>query len=87
MEQDIPPAAADAAAARLQKWVRQTAARRHVEPCRILNTQTVAAIAAARPASFAELEAVKGMGPVKVQRYGRMILDVLAGEPERLLCD
>jgi ATP-dependent DNA helicase RecQ len=66
-----------AIAARLQKWVLQMAAVRKAEPFRILNKQTVAEIAAARPTSFAELEAVKGMGPVKVQRYGRMILDIL----------
>ena len=70
-----------AVAVRLQKWVRQTAAIRKVEPFRILNKQTVAEIAAARPTTFSELEAVKGMGPVKVQRYGRMILDVLAPPP------
>jgi ATP-dependent DNA helicase RecQ len=68
--------------ARLQKWVRQTAAIRKVEPFRILNKQTVAAIAAARPATFGELEAVKGMGPVSVQRYGRMILDLLSGRED-----
>ena len=70
-----------AVAVRLQKWVRQTAAIRKVEPFRILTKQTVAEIAAARPASLSELEAVKGMGPVKVQRYGRQILDVLAPPP------
>jgi ATP-dependent DNA helicase RecQ len=68
-----------AVALRLQKWVRQTAVIRKVEPFRILNKETVGAIAAARPATFGELEAVKGMGPVKVQRYGRAILDVVAG--------
>ena len=83
----LPPAAAlpgaepdRAAEARLQKWVRKTAAVRGVEPFRILSRQTVAAIAAARPATFAELEAVKGMGPVKVQQYGRMILDTLQAD-------
>ena len=38
------------------------------------------AIAAAQPGTFDELSAVKGVGPVKVQRYGRTILDLLAGE-------
>jgi ATP-dependent DNA helicase RecQ len=69
-----------ALAARLQKWVRQTAAIQKVEPFRILSRQTVEAIAAARPGTFEELQAVKGMGPVKVQRFGRKILDVVAGE-------
>ena len=66
--------------ARLQKWVRHMAAAQKVEPFRILSRQTVEAIAAARPSTFDELLEVKGLGPVKVQRYGRMILDLLAGE-------
>ena len=80
--QDLPAEAGTvpdhALVARLQKWVRQTAAGQKVPAFQILNKATVAAVAAARPTNFAELEAVKGMGPVKVQRFGRMILDVLA---------
>ncbi len=68
-----------AVALRLQKWVRQTAAIQKVPPYQVLHKATVDAIVAARPASFAELEAVKGMGPVKVQRHGRAILDAVAG--------
>jgi superfamily II DNA helicase RecQ len=67
-------------AARLQKWVRQTAAAQKVEPFRILSRQTVEAIAAAQPGTFDELQAVKGMGPVKVQKFGRTILDLLAAD-------
>ncbi len=71
---------AQALAARLNQWVQQTAAAQKVETFLILNRQTVEAIAAARPATFEELQAVKGMGPVKVQRFGRMILDLLSGD-------
>ena len=77
---DPAPAPDRTLAARLQKWVRQTAEAQHVAAYQILHKATAEAIAAAHPATFAELEAVKGMGPVKVQRYGRMILDVLSGE-------
>ena len=66
-----------ALAARLHEWVRQTALARKVPAYQILPKATVEAIAAARPSSFAELEEVKGLGPVKVQRYGRLILDLL----------
>jgi len=69
-----------ALAARLQKWVRRTAAVQKVETYRIISKATVEAIAAARPTTFAELQAVKGIGPVKVQRFGRQILDVLGAE-------
>ena len=75
-----PAAAAQpgrALAARLQEWVRQTAAARKVPAYQILPKATVEAIAAARPSTFAELEEVKGLGPVKVHRYGRLILDLL----------
>ena len=67
-------------ATRLQKWVRQTAAAQKVEPFLILNRQTVEAIASARPTTFEALGKVRGMGPAKVQRYGRTILDLLASE-------
>lgn len=67
-------------ATRLQKWVRQTAAAQKVEPFLILNRQTVEAIASARPTTFEALGKVRGMGPAKVQRYGRTILDLLESE-------
>ena len=67
-------------ATRLQAWVKQTAAEQGVAAFQVLNLQTVAAIAAARPRSFEALQSVKGMGPVKVKRYGRTILDLLAEE-------
>ncbi len=65
---------------RLHKWVRQTAKVQSVPAFQILHNATVEAIAAAHPTNLAELEAVKGMGPVKVQRYGWKILDALSGE-------
>ncbi|MDR2849916.1 MAG: ATP-dependent DNA helicase [Verrucomicrobiota bacterium] len=76
-----PPAPGDpdsALTARLSAWTRQQAIIRKVPPYQILSHATLAAIADARPATLSELEAVKGMGPVKVQRYGRTILDLLA---------
>ena len=69
-------------AGRLQNWVVHTAATRKIEPYRILNRATVLAIVAAKPHTFDELEKVKGMGPVKVQRFGRQILDVLEATGE-----
>jgi len=78
-----PASAPDhALAARLQEWVRRTAAAQKVPAYQILHKATVEAIAAARPATFEELEAVKGMGPVKVQRFGRTILDLLEAGAE-----
>ena len=70
------------AVSRLQKWVRRTAAEQNVEAFLVLNRQTIEAIAAAEPTTFEALGKVKGMGPVKVHRYGRAILDLLAGETD-----
>ncbi len=66
-------------AARLRKWVRQTAAVRKVEPYRILSKETIERLAVARPATFEELQDIKGIGPVKIQHYGRALLDLIAG--------
>jgi ATP-dependent DNA helicase RecQ len=43
----------------------------------VCNDRTLHAIAAARPDSHAELEAVHGMGPNKVAQFGDAILEVL----------
>jgi Superfamily II DNA helicase len=67
--------------AKLQAWVLKTAKSQNVPSYQILPKATVEAIAAEHPTSFTELEAVKGMGPVKVQRYGREILDMIGAAP------
>ncbi len=43
----------------------------------VAHDATLRAIAAARPADEAELSAVAGMGPVKVDRYGAEICEVI----------
>ena len=40
--------------------------------------ETLAAIAAARPASLTALERVKGIGPNKLDRYGADLLAIVA---------
>jgi ATP-dependent DNA helicase RecQ len=47
----------------------------------ILSNATLAELARCRPQTHDELLAVKGMGPVKVERYGRTLLEILAEEP------
>jgi superfamily II DNA helicase RecQ len=44
----------------------------------IVHDSTLAAVAAARPSSRAELLAVPGVGPVKAERYGETLLALLA---------
>jgi DNA helicase-2/ATP-dependent DNA helicase PcrA len=43
---------------------------------------TLGAIAAARPASLAELARVKGVGPAKLEQYGDEVLGILADHTE-----
>lgn len=44
---------------------------------RILTNRQLAAIAAARPSSLSGLGAIDGIGPARLQRYGRAILRIL----------
>jgi ATP-dependent DNA helicase RecQ len=69
------------AADRLRAWRRDTAAREERPPYVIFDDATLHALAAARPANEAELLAVPGIGPGRLQRYGEAILHVLAGGP------
>ncbi len=64
--------------AALRTW-RTARAREDGMPAYVVaHDQTLAAIAAARPASLAALRRVKGMGPAKLDKYGDEILDVVA---------
>ena len=47
-------------------------------PYVVLHDSTLLAIAEARPRDPAALAAMPGMGEKKLERYGRMLLDVLA---------
>jgi len=44
----------------------------------LLHDATIAAVAARRPATADDLLGVPGLGPVKVARYGAVILDLVA---------
>ncbi|MDP9074402.1 MAG: HRDC domain-containing protein, partial [Actinomycetota bacterium] len=64
----------------LRAW-RAAAARAAGVPGHVLlHDATLAAVAAARPTTAEELLGVAGLGPVKVARYGRMLLDLVAGQ-------
>ena len=65
--------------AALTAW-RAGAARGAAVPAHVLlHDATIGAIATMRPATTDELLAVPGLGPLKVARYGTVILDLLAG--------
>ena len=63
----------------LREWRRAEAARRAVPAFVVLHDRTLAAVALARPATLSALAAIPGIGPAKLEAYGRAILDLLHG--------
>jgi DNA helicase-2/ATP-dependent DNA helicase PcrA len=63
----------------LRAWRADVAARDRVALSAVLGDGVLARIAAARPTTLARLGAVPGVGPVKLNRYGTALLQVVAG--------
>lgn len=61
----------------LRNLRRREARRRRWKPYMVFDDATLLAIAAARPTTAAELLAVPGMGPKRVERYGEAILTLV----------
>jgi RecQ family ATP-dependent DNA helicase len=76
------PASADRAsevlAALLREWRAAEAKRLRVPVYLVLNNRTLQAVALARPANGAQLLAIDGIGPAKVERFGEAILKLCA---------
>jgi ATP-dependent DNA helicase RecQ len=64
--------------AELKAWRTRRAREDGVPAYVVLHDTTLSELAARRPGSAAELAAVKGLGPTKIERYGEELLDVLA---------
>jgi ATP-dependent DNA helicase RecQ len=62
----------------LRAWRRAEAARQRVPPYVIFHDQTLAAIAADRPKTRAALLAIDGVGQAKLDRYGAVVLELVA---------
>jgi superfamily II DNA helicase RecQ len=62
---------------RLAEWRRDRARRDGVPAFVIAHDATLRAIAAAQPADETALSAIAGIGPVKVERYGAEICEVV----------
>jgi superfamily II DNA helicase RecQ len=58
----------------LRQWRIDTARHATVPPYVIFHDTTLAEIARTRPASMADLAAVSGVGPTKLERYGAAVL-------------
>jgi ATP-dependent DNA helicase RecQ len=66
----------------LRAMRRRRAAAQKVPPYVVFHDRTLAAIAAARPQSPEELEAIPGIGPAKLSRYGGELLEIVRGNGE-----
>ena len=62
----------------LHLWRRERAKQDGVAAYIVAHDAMLATIAAEKPSSLAALRRIKGMGPVKLDQYGREILDVVA---------
>ena len=67
---------------RLSAWRKRTAAAEGVPAYIVFSNDTLAKIAAAEPQTLDDLGGVRGVGPVKLSRYGEAVLNVLGGQPE-----
>ncbi|HMF42122.1 MAG TPA: ATP-dependent DNA helicase RecQ [Polyangia bacterium] len=66
---------------RLKLLRKQLATARHVPAYVVFSDATLLRIAEQRPASDQALLAIPGIGPVKLQLYGQVLLDTVAGAP------
>jgi ATP-dependent DNA helicase RecQ len=67
----------------LREWRRGEAARRAVPAYVVLHDSTLAELAAARPATLDALAGIRGIGPAKLQAYGRELIAIFAAEEDR----
>ena len=75
--EDLPPSFAA-----LKAWRLERARADGIPAYVVFHDSTLAEIAARRPRSEAELSKVAGVGPAKLERYGRDVLVALAAEAE-----
>jgi len=66
---------------RLKLLRKQLATERHVPAYVVFSDATLLRIAEQRPASDEALLAISGIGPAKLQLYGRVLLETVAGDP------
>jgi ATP-dependent DNA helicase RecQ len=64
----------------LREWRRQEAARRAVPAYVVLHDSTLAALASARPSTLDALAGIRGIGPAKLEAYGRELIALFAAD-------
>jgi DNA helicase-2/ATP-dependent DNA helicase PcrA len=73
-----PSPADEPVLAALKAWRSSTAKAANLPAYVVFHDSTLAAVAQARPRTRAELLALPGLGPVKVERYGDALIEVVA---------
>ena len=63
--------------ARLEQWRRETAAAAGTPSYIVFSNDTLFRIASSNPQTLEELDKIRGVGPVKLERYGSAVLAVL----------
>ena len=66
----------------LRTWRRERADREGKKAFHVFTDTTLQSIAAAQPQTLDELQAVKGVGPKKLEQFGQAVLDVTRNESE-----
>ncbi len=74
-----PPGSTQAYEGALREWRSEAAKRATVPAYVVLNDRELVGIAARRPTTLAELARCKGMGPVRLERWGDELLGILNG--------
>ncbi len=64
----------------LKTWRLEAARRDKLSPAYVMHDKTLAALVEARPRTLEALGHVPGIGPSKLERYGKDMLEVLAGD-------
>lgn len=62
---------------KLAVWQKEQAAKEYLEPYKVLQFAVLKEIARAQPTTNRELLHIKGMGPIKVRKYGDAILRIV----------
>ncbi len=77
---NCPPSYEEATFDALRQWRLLEAKEAEVPAFVVFTDATLVAIAEARPQSLDELAGLAGVGPAKLERYGRAVLQILTGD-------
>jgi len=67
---------------RLKAWRLERAREANVPPYVVMHDSVLRQLAYLQPTAEDELYGVKGLGPSKIGRYGREVLELLADDPD-----